>query len=160
MFCIFKGTSILELTYVMRLRFCRVIASDSSHILPSRVPFPGEPLCTGFPEKKPRNAGRLSLKHLPVLRGLPAPAGAVAAPLHPCAGAPRKLLTGAESEPGQLVPRELGPSPGVPLLVVKREVFSSWFETPSLVLCEAFRVDTCFTCTEIIHLSYTVRLAT
>lgn len=48
-------------------------------------PFPGELSCTGFPEKKSRNTGKLSLKHLQMLRGLHFLADTVAALLHPCA---------------------------------------------------------------------------
>lgn len=82
MFCIFKETSILGLTFVMRLHFCGVVISDCSNILLRRVPSPGEFSCTGFPENKSRNTGKLSLQ---MLRGLPFLADTVAALLHPCA---------------------------------------------------------------------------
>ena len=84
MFSIFKETSILGLTCVMRLHFCGVVTSDCSNVLLRKVPFPGELSCTGFPEKKSRNRGKLSLKHLQMLRGLPFLADTVAALLHPC----------------------------------------------------------------------------
>lgn len=48
-------------------------------------PFPGELSCTGFPEKKSRNTGKLSLKPLQMQRGLRFLADTVAALLHPCA---------------------------------------------------------------------------
>lgn len=82
-FCVFKETSISGLTFVMRLRFCGVVTNDCSNVLLRRVPFPGELSCIGFPEKKSRNTGKLSLKHLQMLRGLPFLADTVAALLHP-----------------------------------------------------------------------------
>lgn len=84
--CIHKETPILGLTFAARLNFCGVVSGDCSNILPRRVPFPGEVSHTGFPEKKSRNTGKLALKHLQMLRGLPFffLADNVAALLHPC----------------------------------------------------------------------------
>lgn len=91
-------------------------------------PFPGELSCTGFPEKKSRNTGKLSLKHLQMLRGLHFLADTVAALLHPCAEVLWKLHQRRQKAnlacflEAQTEPRSTD------IMIVSREVASSWFK--------------------------------